>query len=66
MQKIILTSAELHRAPSKARKLADTDPVFVTHRGQESHVLLSVEEYRRLASDFEAWTVKEQLETPNP
>jgi len=43
-----LTSREFNQDTSRAKKAARSGPVIVTDRGQPSHVLLSIEEYRRL------------------
>lgn len=43
-----LSSREFNQHASDARKTANMGPVFVTDRGQPAHVLLSIEEYRRL------------------
>ncbi len=44
-----LTSREFNQDTSRAKKAADAGPVFITDRGRPAHVLLSIEEYRRLA-----------------
>jgi prevent-host-death family protein len=43
-----LTSRELNQRVSEAKKAAKKGPVFITDRGRPSHVLLSIEEYRKL------------------
>jgi prevent-host-death family protein len=43
-----LTSREFNQDTSRAKKAAKTGPVFITDRGEPAHVLLTVEEYRRL------------------
>jgi prevent-host-death family protein len=43
-----LTSREFNQDTSRAKKAARSGPVIITDRGQPSHVLLSIEEYRRL------------------
>lgn len=43
-----LTSREFNQETSRAKKAADQGPVFITDRGRPSHVLLSIDEYRRL------------------
>jgi prevent-host-death family protein len=45
----ILTSREFNQETSKAKRAANRGPVFITDRGRTSYVLLSIEEYRRLA-----------------
>ncbi|WP_428676888.1 type II toxin-antitoxin system Phd/YefM family antitoxin [Reyranella sp.] len=44
-----LTSREFNQDTGRAKKAADAGPVFITDRGRPAHVLLSIEEYRRLA-----------------
>ncbi len=43
-----LSSREFNQDTSRAKKAAKSGPVFVTDRGRPSHVLLTIEEYRRL------------------
>lgn len=43
-----LTSREFNQDTSGAKKAAQRGPVFITDRGRPAHVLLSIEEYRRL------------------
>jgi prevent-host-death family protein len=43
-----LSSREFSQDASRAKKAADDGPVFITGRGRLAHVLLSIEEYRRL------------------
>lgn len=44
-----LTSREFNQETSKAKKAARNGPVMITDRSQPSHVLLSIEDYRRLS-----------------
>jgi prevent-host-death family protein len=44
-----LSSREFQQNASQAQKAAQDGPVFITSRGKPVHVLLSIEEYRRLA-----------------
>ena len=44
-----LSSREFNQDTSRAKKAANDGPVFITDRGQPAHVLLSIEEYRRLS-----------------
>lgn len=44
-----LTSREFNQDASGAKKAARRGPVFITDRGRPAHVLLTIEEYRRLA-----------------
>ncbi len=43
-----LSSREFNQDTSRAKKAADSGPVFITDRGKPAHVLLSIEEYQRL------------------
>ena len=43
-----LSSREFNQDTSRAKKAADRGPVFITDRGTPAHVLLSIDEYRRL------------------
>jgi prevent-host-death family protein len=43
-----LTSREFNQDTSRAKKAARRGPVFITDRGQPAHVLLTIEDYRRL------------------
>ena len=44
-----LSSREFNQDTSRAKKAASKGPVFITDRGKPAHVLLSMEEYQRLA-----------------
>ena len=44
-----LTSREFNQDTSGAKKAAQQGPVFITDRGRPAHVLLTIEEYQRLA-----------------
>ena len=46
----VMSSREFNQDTGKAKKAADSGPVFITDRGRPAHVLLSIEEYRRLTS----------------
>ncbi|MYD97476.1 MAG: type II toxin-antitoxin system Phd/YefM family antitoxin [Gammaproteobacteria bacterium] len=43
-----VTSRELNQDVGRAKRAAKSGPVFITDRGKPAHVLLSIEEYRRL------------------
>ena len=43
-----LSSREFNQDTSRAKKAAAKGPVFITDRGRPAHVLLSIEEYRRI------------------
>lgn len=46
-----ITSRDFNQDVSGAKRLAATEPVMITDRGKPSHVLLSIEDYRRLIAD---------------
>ena len=43
-----LTAREFNQDTGRAKRAAEDGPVFITHRGRPTHVLLTVEEYERL------------------
>lgn len=43
-----LSSREFNQDTGRAKKAAHDGPVFITDRGRPAHVLLTIEEYRRL------------------
>lgn len=43
-----MTSREFNQDTGRAKKAAASGPVFVTDRGAPTHVLLNIDEYRRL------------------
>ena len=45
------TSRQFNQDAGGAKKAAKAGPVFITDRGQPAHVLLSIEEYRKLTGD---------------
>lgn len=49
----LLTSREFNRDVSHAKRAALAEPVLITDRGQPTHVLLSIGEYRRLTGEGE-------------
>ena len=44
-----LSSREFNQDASRAKRAAADGPVFITDRGRPAHVLLSIEDYRRLS-----------------
>jgi prevent-host-death family protein len=44
-----LSSREFNQRISEAKKAANKGPVFITDRGKPAHVLLNIEEYKRVA-----------------
>ncbi len=49
MSHITLTSRDFNQHVSRAKRAADDGPVVITDRGKPAYVLLSHDEYRRLA-----------------
>ena len=43
-----LSGREFNQDTSRAKKAAENGPVIITDRGRPAHVLLSIDEYRRL------------------
>lgn len=58
-----LSSREFNQAASRAKKAANKGPVFITDRGRPAHVLLSIEEYRKITGKAE--TLAETMGMPN-
>lgn len=46
-----LSSRELNQDIGRAKKAAAKGPVFITDRGKPAHVLLSIDEYRRITGE---------------
>lgn len=44
-----LSSRELNQDTSRAKQAASKGPVFITDRGRPAHVLLTIEDYQKLA-----------------
>jgi prevent-host-death family protein len=59
-----LSSREFNQDTSRAKKAAKDGPVFITDRGRPAHVLLTIEEYRRLAGRGKS--LAEALAQPEP
>ena len=58
-----LSAREFNQHASRAKKAANEGPVFITDRGQPAHVLLSIEEYRKLTGG--QMTLAEALAQPD-
>lgn len=43
-----LSSREFNQDVGRAKRASEKGPVFITHRGKPSQVLLSIDEYERL------------------
>jgi prevent-host-death family protein len=50
MKVATLSDREFDQDTSGARKAAQQGPVFITERGRPAHVLLTIEDYRRLTA----------------
>lgn len=50
----LLSSREFNRDVSLAKRAAQVEPVLITDRGQPTHVLLSIADYRRLTGEGES------------
>ncbi len=46
-----VTSRELNQDIARAKRAAKSGPVFITDRGRPAHVLLSIDDYQRLAGE---------------
>lgn len=45
-----VSSREFNQDASGAKRAAQNGPVFITDRGRPAHVLLTIDEYRRLSA----------------
>jgi prevent-host-death family protein len=59
----VLTSRDFNQDVSQAKRAARIEPVFITDRGRPTHVLMSVETYRRLTGQTE--TIVDLLAMPS-
>jgi PHD/YefM family antitoxin component YafN of YafNO toxin-antitoxin module len=59
----VITSRDFNQDVSQAKRAARIEPVFVTDRGKATHVLMSVEAYRKLTGQTE--TIVDLLAMPN-
>lgn len=48
---VTMSSREFNQETSRAKKAAARGPVVITDRGQATHVLLTIADYRRLVGD---------------
>lgn len=58
-----VTSREFNQDSSGAKKAAQKGPVFITDRGRPAHVLLSMEDYERLAGQLSLLDAIAQVES---
>ena len=59
----ILGSREFNQDVSLAKRAARIEPVFITDRGRPTHVLMSIDSFRRLAGDHA--TIVDMLASPD-
>lgn len=57
-----LSSREFNQKIGFAKKAAEKGPVFVTDRGEQTHVLLNVQEYRKITGNRRS--LSEMLDYP--
>lgn len=50
----VITSRDFNQDVSQAKRMARLEPVFVTDRGKPTHVLLGIEDWRRLSGEKES------------
>ena len=58
-----ITSREFNQDVSKAKRAAAEGPVFITDRGHAAHVLLTIEEYKKITDKGKS--IVELLSMPN-
>ena len=59
-----MSSRQFNQDTGRAKKAAHKGPVFITDRGRPSHVLVTIEEYRKLAG--EKRSILDALEPDEP
>lgn len=59
-----ITSRAFNQDVSQAKRLARVEPVFVTDRGRPTHVLLSIDAFRRMSGQSE--TLADLLASAEP
>lgn len=57
-----LSSKEFNQHTSKAKRAARKGPVFITDRGKPAHVLLTIEDYRKMSGERQS--IAEMLYMP--
>jgi prevent-host-death family protein len=50
----LISSRDFNQDVSRAKRMARIEPVFVTDRGKPTHVLLGIEDWRRLSGEKES------------
>jgi prevent-host-death family protein len=67
-----MTSREFNQDTSRAKRIAQDGPVFITDRGRPAHVLLTIEEFEQLGAvkpsiaDLLAMTGADEVELEVP
>lgn len=59
-----LTSRQSILQTSQAKRAADEGPVFITHRGRLSYVLLKIDDYERLVRSGDGGSIIDRLAMP--
>ena len=62
MKTTFFSSREFNQEAGRAKKAAHAGPVFITERGRPAHVLLTIEDYRRITGKRKS--IAEMLATP--
>ena len=62
----VITSRDFNQDVSQAKRAARIEPVFVTDRGKATHVLMSIEAYRKLTGQAESIVDLLAMATPTP
>jgi PHD/YefM family antitoxin component YafN of YafNO toxin-antitoxin module len=60
----VISSRDFNQDVSQAKRAARIEPVFVTDRGKTTHVLMSIEAYRKLSGQTE--TIVDLLAMASP
>lgn len=47
----VVSSREFNQDVSAAKRLARSEPVFITDRGRPTHVLMSIQDFRRFSGE---------------
>jgi prevent-host-death family protein len=60
----VISSRDFNQDVSQAKRAARIAPVFITDRGKPTHVLISIEDWRRMSADKES--IVDWLAMPRP
>lgn len=50
----VMSSREFNQDVSQAKRVARSEPVFVTDRGKPTHVLMSIDAFRQMSGQVES------------